>query len=315
MKRNLILAVVVVAALALAGVGGVFATWSDSETSFNNSISTGSVDLKVNGADDLRVDAAGNVLWGQGVPQKFDIECMIPQKFYGPYEVELWNAGQCIFPSHAYLQVKRIECDNILPKVNPEDPEEGGSDLWPRGETTGYPAPDGSGLKPEPELVAEYGGKVNCFEVPGIGPEGDECSMGTHVEMIITSTTVPPPYPDAEIIARDKLIKWLDKEVYLFDLMPCEPKTIFLWFFLQQDSEEMYGYDFVPDPTDDDFPDPVNEPEEYEAAVMHWKKFNDWPSWALMKDTAQIDVEFDLWLEDTPNATVHPDGTITPPPP
>ena len=41
MKRNLILAVVVIAALSLAGAGGVFATWSDSEVSFNNSIETG----------------------------------------------------------------------------------------------------------------------------------------------------------------------------------------------------------------------------------------------------------------------------------
>ncbi len=311
MKRNLILAVVVVAALALAGVGGVFATWSDSETSFNNTIATGSVDLKVNGADDAP--------WGEGVPTKFSFECMVPQKFYGPYEVELWNAGQCIFPSHAYLQVKRIQCDNILPKVNPydpNDPDSGGSALWYElygpDATTGYPAPDGSGLKPEPELVAEYGGKVNCFTVPGIGPEGDECSMGTHVEMIITGSTVPPNYPDADIVARDKLGKWLDKEVYLFDLMPCEPKTIFLWFFLQQDTEEMYGYDFVLDPWDPEYLE--LDPDEQEAALLHWKKFNDWPSWALMKDTAEIDVEFDLWLEDTPGASVHPDGTITPPP-
>jgi predicted ribosomally synthesized peptide with SipW-like signal peptide len=321
MKKHIILAVVVVAALALAGVGGVFATWSDSEISFDNSIATGSLDLKVNGADDQRLDAAGNVLWGEGVPTKFSFDCMVPQKFYGPYEVELWNAGQCQFPAHAYLQVKRIECGNVLPKVNPEDPEEGGSDMWPRGATTGYPAPElypgdpiAGQLKPEPELVAEYGGKVNCFEVPGIGPEGDECSMGTHVEMIITLTTVPPNYPDAEIVARDKLIKWLGVEHYLFDLMPCEPKMIYLWFLLQQDNEEMYGYDFVPDPTDADFPDPVEDPEAYAAAVLHWKKFNDWPSWALMKDKAEIDVEFDLWLEDTPGASVHPDGTITPPP-
>ena len=319
MKKHIILAVVVVVALSLAGIGGVFATWSDSEISYDNSIATGSLDLKVNGADDQRVDAAGNVLWGEGVPTKFSFECMIPQKFYGPYEVELWNAGQCQFPAHAYLQVKRIECGNVLPKVNPIDPADGGSDMWPRGATTGYPAPElypgdpiAGQLKPEPELVAEYGGKVNCFEVPGIGPEGDECSMGTHVEMIITTTTVPPNYPDAEIIARDKLGKWLEKEVYLFDLMPCEPRMIFLWFYLQQDSEEMYGYDFVLDPWDDEYLE--LEPEEQEAALLHWMKFNDWPSWALMKDKAEIDVEFDLWLEDTPGASVHPDGTVTPPP-
>jgi predicted ribosomally synthesized peptide with SipW-like signal peptide len=311
MKRNLILVVVVVAALSLAGMGGVFATWSDSEVSFNNTIKTGSLDLKVNGADDLP--------WGEGVPAKVYIDHMIPCKYYGPFEVELWHAGQCDFPAHAYIELKAFNCSNIEPKVNPYP--DGGSYYWYENygpdATSGYPAPANDPvpgqLKCEPELVAEYGGKVNCFEVPGIGPEGDECSMGTHVEMIITLTTVPPPYPDAEIIARDKLIKWLDVEHYLFDLMPCEPKTIFLWFLLQQDSEEMYGYDFVLDPWDPEFME--LEPEDQEAALLHWKKFNDWPSWALMKDKAEIDVEFDLWLEDTPGASVHPDGTITPPPP
>ena len=193
MKKHIILAVVVVAALVVAGTSGVFATWSDSETSFDNTIATGSVDLKVNGADDEP--------WGTGVPTKFSIECMIPQKFYGPYEVELWNAGQCIFPSHAYLMVKRIECGNVLPKVNPFP--EGGSYYWYENHgpdaTTGYPAPpddpNAGDLKPEPELVAEHGGKVNCFEVPGIGAEGDECSMGTHTEMIITLVPIPPNDP------------------------------------------------------------------------------------------------------------------------
>jgi hypothetical protein len=31
---------------------------------------------------------------------------------------------------------------------------------------------------------------------------------------------------------------------------------------------------------------------------MLWAKFNDWPSWALMKDRVEFDMEFDLWLID-----------------
>jgi hypothetical protein len=275
MKKTVILAVVVIAALSLAGASGVFATWSDSEISFNNTIITGSLDLKVNGADDLP--------WGVGVPTKVSIDCMIPCKFYGPYEVELWNAGQCNFPSHAYLHLKKYVCSNVEPKINTYP--DGGSAYWPPGATTGYPAPDGSGLKPEPELVAEYGGKVNCVTVPGIGPEGDECSMGSHVEMIVT-----------------KLFKWLCKEVYLFDLEPCQPKTIYLWFHLQQDAEETYLYDFInPDPWDETL-----TPEQ----LLYWKKFNDWPSWALMKDKVVFDLEFDLWLEDTPGGVVPPTPPI-----
>jgi len=304
MRRNLILAVVVVAALTLAGMGGVFATWCDSEISYNNTIRTGSLDLKVNGADDQP--------WGDGVPVKVYVDCMVPQKFYGPYEIELWNAGQCQFPSHAYLHMKRYQCSNIEPKVNPFP--DGGSAYWYEnyGElaSTGYPAPaddpNAGDLKPEPELVAEHGGKVNCVMVPGIGPEGDECSMGSNVEMIICGSRIPPNDADADILQRDLLGKWLCKEIYLFDLMPCEPRTIYLWFWLRQSSEDDYGYNFIPNPGDVGFPDPTEEPDLYDAAYLHWQKFNDWPSWALMKDQVVFDLEFDLWLEDSPGGIVNP---------
>jgi predicted ribosomally synthesized peptide with SipW-like signal peptide len=290
MKRNVILAVVVVAALSVAGMGGVFATWSDSEVSFNNTIKTGSLDLKVNGADDLP--------WGTGVPTKVYIDHMIPCKYYGPFEVELWHAGQCDFPAHAYIELKSFNCSNIEPKVNPYP--DGGSYYWYEmygpDATSGYPAPDGSGLKCEPELVAEYGGKVDCFQVPGIGPEGDECSLGTHIEMIVTLVPLPPNDPyyldnPEDLVRRDKLVKY-DGEIYLFDLMPCEPRMIFLWFHMQQDAEEDYGFDFVPDPGDEGFDE------------LFWMKFNDWPSWALMKDQVLFDLEFALWLEDTPGGVV-----------
>jgi len=301
MKKNLILAVVVIAALSLAGAGGVFATWSDSEVSFNNTIETGSVDLKVNGADDLP--------YGTGVPALVEIECMVPQKFYGPYAVELWNAGQCKFPSHAYIHVKDIDCSNALPKVNPYP--KGGSAYWPAGETTGYPDPStnqpySGDLKPEPELVAEYGGKVDCVTVPGVGVDGDDCSMGSGVRMTITNSTDLEDVlvnPDGMRLV-DLLYKWECKEIYLFDLMPCQPRTIYLWFYLAQDAEELFGHNFILHP--DELKLTPGTPE-YADALLHWKKFNDWPSWRYMKDKATLNIEFDLWLEDSPGAIVSPD--------
>jgi predicted ribosomally synthesized peptide with SipW-like signal peptide len=293
--KNVFLSVVIVCALAVAGIGGTLATWSDSETSYDNYVETGSLDLKVNGHDDKPWDP-------DGVPTKVEVSDVIPQKWYGPYEVELWNAGQGDFPAHAYLHVKRAECFNIDPKVHPVT-----------GESTGYPDPDtGTGdyvpspslLKPEPELVAEYGGKVNCVEVVGIGPEGDDCSMQSHVVMAVTTSDVSPT---TEQVAVDELGKWVCKEIYLFDLMPCEPRTIYLWFWLQQDTEEDWGRNYIKHP-DELGLDPVEDKEEYAAALLHWKKFNDWPSWALMKDRVEIDIEFDLWLEDTPGAIVRPDS-------
>jgi predicted ribosomally synthesized peptide with SipW-like signal peptide len=304
MKRNLILAVVVVAALSLAGAGGVFATWSDSEVSFNNTIETGSLDLKVNGFDDAP--------WGEGVPAKVTIECMIPDKFYGPYEVELWNAGQCQFPSKAFIHLKNFVCSNAEPKINPYP--NGGSAFWPAGASTGYPDPSvnqtySGDLKPEPELVAEYGGKVDCMLVPGVGVDGDDCSMGAGLTMRITDS----PNLDDILVNPENLRmidvfeKWECRELYLFDLMPCEPRTIYLWFYLDQESED----DFFANGGFFQHPDDLGltpGTPEYDAALLHWEKFDDWPSWRYMKDMITFDMEFDLWLEDSPGGIVYPPG-------
>lgn len=274
MKRNLILAVVVIAALSIAGAGGVFATWSDSETSMGNIIRTGSVDLKVNGADDAP--------WGAGVPSKVDIECMIPARWYGPYEVELWHAGQCTVNSSAYIHFKDMCCSNVLPKVNPYP--DGGSAWWAEyhglDATTGYVCPETGDLKPEPELVAEFGGKVDCREVPGVGTIGDTCSMKSSVEIMVTDEA-------GEIIIGPVLVGDLEcQEIYLFDLEPCHARTIYLWFSLHQYTEEEFQLDIFPNV------------EPGHPAYMEYLKFNDWPSAALMKDKLSFSMEFDLVLWD-----------------
>ena len=269
MKRSVILAVVVVVALALAGTRGGFATWSDSETSMGNVIRTGSLDLKVNGADDAP--------WGAGVPTKVQIECMVPSRMYGPYEVELWHAGQCDTPAAAYIHFKDMCCSNILPKVNPYP--NGGSEYWAPNRTTGYVCPETGDLKPEPELVAEFGGKVDCREVPGVGTIGDTCSMKSSVEITVTDEA-------GNVIIGPVLIGDLEgEEFYLFDLEPCNARTIYLYFSLHQFSEEEFGLNIFPNPEDGGDP-------------FEWAKFNDWPSAALMKDKLSFSMEFDLVLWD-----------------
>jgi predicted ribosomally synthesized peptide with SipW-like signal peptide len=286
MRKSIILAVVVVVALVIAGTGGVFATWSDSEVSEGNLISTGSLDLKVNGADDAP--------WGLGVPTKVVLECMVPCKWYGPFEVELWNAGQCEFPSATFIHFKDYECFNIPPKINPYP--DGGSACWAEiygpDATTGYVCPVTGDLKPEPELVAEFGGKVDCTWVPGVGgPLGDTCSMLAAVEIIVTDEA-------GDIIIGPALLgDLLCQEIYLFDLVPCEARTIYLWFHLYQYSEEDFGYNYFLHP-DEIGIDPATDPMGYEAALMHWIKFNDWPSWAYMKDAVTFNMEFDVLLMD-----------------
>jgi len=103
----------------------------------------------------------------------------------------------------------------------------------------------------------------------------------------------------------DLLYKWDCKEIWLFDLMPCQPRTIYMWFYLLQDSEEDFGLNFIPHP-DELGIDPATDPVEYADALLHWKKFNDWPSWRYMRDMATFDIEFDLWLEDSPGGIVNP---------
>jgi predicted ribosomally synthesized peptide with SipW-like signal peptide len=258
--KSIFLVVVVVCALTIAGIGGTFATWSDSETSMSNTITTGSVDLRVNGADDAP--------WGDGVEQIVSIDCMVPERLYGPYPVELWNAGVCDTPSHAFIHFKDMCCSNAPPK-----------------EGSGYLCPETGDMKPEPELVAEFGGKVNCKTVEGIGEAvGDTCSMKSHVGCIISNDREGMDW----LIGPELLINLECQEIYLFDLVPCQPRTIFLWFYLIQESEEDYGFDYIPDPGDPGFDE------------LYWMKFNDWPSWALMRDVVSFSVEFDLWLQ-TPN--------------
>jgi predicted ribosomally synthesized peptide with SipW-like signal peptide len=257
--KSIFLSVVVISALAIAGIGGTFATWSDSETSMGNKITTGSVDLKVNDADDQP--------WGTGVPTKVKIDCMVPCKWYGPFEVELWNAGICESPSHAFIHFKDMCCSNAPPK-----------------EGSGYRCPVTGDLKPEPELVAEQGGKVDCREVKGIGVLGDTCSMKSHVACKVSNDRAGEDL----IIKETKLIDLECQEIPLFDLMPCEPRTIYLWFHLQQPSEEDFDLNYFPNPGEAGYDE------------LEYLKFNDWPSWALMRDVVSFSIEFDLWLEDPP---------------
>ena len=263
--KSIFLTVVVICALAIGGVGGTLATWSDSETSHGNTITTGSVDLKVNGADDLP--------WGTGVPTKVDIDCMIPCKMYGPFEVELWNAGICEWDSRAYIHLGNACCFNAPPK-----------------EGSGYACPETGDMKPEPELVAEFGGMVSQYEVPGVGIQGDNCTMASHVRMWVVADdpTYIPVDNDTNplVVVEGKLGELECEELYLFDLTPCNARTIYLWFHLQQESEEDFGLDFIADPGDAGYDE------------LFWKKFNDWPSWAMMRDKVQFSLEFDLYLEE-----------------
>ena len=313
--RNILLSLVLVITVAAAGLGGTFATWSDSEVSGNNTIVTGSLDLKVNGTDDKP--------WGEGVPKLIDVDCVIPCKLYGPYDANLWNAGQCEFPSKAFLQIKEVICTNINPKQwGPGDRYLNSTGYDPAYQPGTIPADPTAGIpgpyKPEPELVAEIYGKVDCADpADGVGIIGDDCTLGNYTYVWVMKPGFEPFVPDPmwpgpategqlPLIAPDPnaygqgYMNSITGVIELMWLCPCEPEDISIWFKLLQPPEEYFGLDLIhPDPWDVGGIAGLTL-EEYK----HWLKFNDWPSWGLMADKMAFDMEFDLYLD--PNAADMP---------
>jgi predicted ribosomally synthesized peptide with SipW-like signal peptide len=268
--KSIFLSVVIIAALVISALGGTFATWSDSEVSLDNVIRTGSVDLKVNDRDDQP--------YGRGIPQIVNIDCMVPERWYGPFGVELWNAGVCDTPSEAYLHIKDLVCENVNPKAG-----SGYRDYYIEDGDKGYEWIYGD-RKPEPELVAEYGGKVNCTEVDGVGTVGDNCCLSSHIRVMVTNS---PVIGQGDVLLQaDVLEKYDCEKQYLFELKPCEPKMIYFYFKLDQPTENDYGLNEIPN--------------EGEAGYneLNSLMFEDWPSWALMRDKINFNIEFDLWLDE-----------------
>ena len=109
-----ILALLVVLAVGLPMIGGIMATWSDSETMMGNYIKTGSLDLMVATCDaDWENPGTLNddTPWGIGVDPCFYIPEIELDKSY-PCYLLLWNAG-CI-DGVAYLHIKGVPEDNPL---------------------------------------------------------------------------------------------------------------------------------------------------------------------------------------------------------
>ena len=139
--KSIFLSVVVIAALAVAGIGGTLAGWSDTEESFDNYITTGSLDLKVQRTDDKP--------WGDGIPVVTAFTDIVPSYIYKT-NIIVANYGQgnppppstATLSAPLYIMFKDFACSNVDPTCG-----------------TGYEWPATSNLwKPEPELVAEYGG-------------------------------------------------------------------------------------------------------------------------------------------------------------
>jgi predicted ribosomally synthesized peptide with SipW-like signal peptide len=264
--KNIFLSAIVICALMIAGIGGTLAGYSDSEESFDNYIVTGSLDLKVEGEDDLP--------WGNGVPAVIQAERVRPCKWYN-FDVKVANAGEAYEPdgvtpepAYLYIHFKKFWCDNV-------EPIHGGIDASAVDLPAGYvwdDDPDGDGvllsssLKPEPEMVAEYGGMVGQVEVTGLHQQGEICNMGDILEVIIEYDGVASPvYTLSELECT---------QLYIGELPPCgQEKIITFKIHMMQ----------IEDP--------------------NWKangideKFKDWPTNAYMVDSFNFGILFELLQE------------------
>lgn len=202
MKRNLTLAVVAIVALALAGMGGLFADFSDIEVSEDNYFQTGSLDLAVSNYLGVHYN-------GDNIPVMWEISdawpCCDKSVFF-----DLENVGQGFqVQPWLYIHFKNFDCYWVQPKdystiwvdENGEvvdEPANAPGPGEPQGDLPDYPCP-----KTEPELVAELGGLAGELEdgtlqdVPGLGlGYGENCEVSEHIGVVYIA--IAGPYPDEE---------------------------------------------------------------------------------------------------------------------
>ncbi len=320
--RNIILAVVAIAALTAAGIGGVFADFTDIEVSQDNFFKTGSLDLKVS-------DYLGNEYNGDdNIPVFYNITdawpCCDKSVFF---DLENWGQGFQIVPK-VYIHFKNFECGWVVPKnvyawidcpegdphggpceIVPAPPPPEGYDEWPVGwQGTGLPKP-----VTEPEYVAECGGIAgededgNKVEVPGIGCcYGDCCQLPEHIGILMwiagpwphedkppesaavpTAAWRPVTLPDPNGDGVTKLDELECEEIELGDLPNCNGIWVHVSLHFQDfDEEDAYAQGLIPETYfDEDYPE---------------AKWDHWPTNALQKDAVHFDIAFELLQTPVP---------------
>lgn len=292
MRKNVILAVVAITALALAGMGGVFADFNDIEVSEDNYFKTGSLDLTVS-------DYAGTEYNGDEVPAFIQYTGAWPcsDKSYF-VDLENWGQGSQFVP-WAYIHVKNLECCWVVPKLLymwvDEDGNEvaaparpGGGDWVEDDQGTGFPKP-----VTEPEYVAEYGGLAGELDdgtlvvVDGIGSFGEGCELAEHIGVVI-EVAGPWPHEDKPPASLDlnwrrlfsgKLADLECEQLELGQIPNCNGIWVHIVFHLQELPEEYFGEDYFPGTT---------------------SKWNDWVTNAMQKDGVHFDIAFELLQNKVP---------------
>jgi hypothetical protein len=309
--RNIILAVVAIAALTLAGIGGIFADFSDIEISQDNFFQTGSLDLAVSNYLGTHYNGDDNI------PVFWEIEdawpCCDKSVFF-----DLENVGQGFqVQPWVYVHFKNFDCYWVQPKDYStiwvdedgnivDEPANAPGPGQPQGDLPDFPKP-----LTEPEYVAELGGIAgedadgNTVVVPGLGLcYGESCQLAEHIGII--HIEIAGPYPDTEKPAtsaevpaadwevldlsdydanHDGVIKLNELECQQVELcqLPCNEG---IWVhislhFQDFDEEDAYAQGLIP-------------ATYFDETIPAEAKWDHWPTNAMQKDGLMFDISFEL---------------------
>jgi hypothetical protein len=277
MKKIVVSLMVITLMAGLIG-GGLFADFSDIETSHDNYFNTGSMDLKVSDYNGIEYD-------DPMVPAFLQVSdawpcCSKDIRF------DLHNMGQGFQAvPYVYLHIKNLECyglpdKNGDPKTEPELAAEQG--LTPVGEDIdGNPVyacvdPTMPASITNPALLGEY---------------GENCELSKHVDVaIFTSTTsINGPWTALDLSQYDnnpangiiKLDELVCHQIELGQVPSCNTLYVMISFHLQDIPEEYFNWNLF----DNVYPE---------------LKWNDWPTNALQKDGMKFDMAFELLQNRVP---------------
>ena len=264
--RGIFLSVVVICALVAAGIGGTLADFSDSEEEVGDSIQAGSLDLKVNDKDGKLV---GETYVRVAPEQSMHIEKTIR------------NVGTV--DGWLYVHITEVRTrewnDKDLNKDTFIDEKD----------------------QPEPEVVAEEGGKHGQKMVPGIGPAWD---IDEHIGVEIfygptgNKTKVDLSFYDTNGDNVTKMAELECSQLLVGKAVQCGMEYEIEFRFVMQDVDED---DLI---TDGTLTDPGTGHGWFDETDEHEVKWDHWPTNAYMGDEVKFDMLFELLQfkpEDHPN--------------
>ena len=266
--KSIFLSVVVICALAIAGIGGVFADYQDIDVSYDNYFETGDLNLMVS--------QAGNDYDSPNIPMIVAVNDGMPECSDKSFHFDLYNSGNYTQApyGYVYLHVKNLACE-------------------------------GNG-KTEPELAAETAataiGELEDGTIvwatldgtdngtPVIGRDyGENCELAEWIEVRISIGDSPGTTQFMDLSTYDNnsdnitsLAELVCHKVYLAYLPSQARKYLGIHTRLLDIPEEFFNVDLF---------DETNDEE---------KMWNDWPTNALQNDKAMFDIAFELFQFQLP---------------